>query len=70
MSGVQVRKSEQISFDLSFLIDYDQPVTDDVLKILTSFLCSSCELYRYKPRKLFYKYEYDGLMILFLLESG
>ena len=69
MQRVQVRKSEQISPDVTLTIDYDQPITkkEDVLATLTSFLGAGCELYRYKPRKLLYKYEHDDLTEYFLL---
>lgn len=69
MAQPQVRKSEQISSDLTLSIDYDQPITDrnKVLEVLTRFLGNGCEQYRYKPRKLLYKYEHDGIIEYFLL---
>ena len=69
MAKPQVRKSEQISSDLTLSIDYDQPITDrnKVLEVLTRFLGNGCEQYRYKPRKLLYKYEHDGITEYFLL---
>ena len=67
----QVSKSEQITPNLSVVLDYDQPLTssEDILGAFKSALGSECYIEKYQRTKTVYSYKHDGITEYFLAGS-
>lgn len=68
MGKKQVCKSEQISANLSMIIDYDEPLSkqSDFLNAFNLALDNKCEILKYKKSHNVYSYEENGKIHFFL----
>lgn len=67
MARKQIKKSEQISPDMSIVYDYDQPFTKrkDFLQAFSEALQVDCKCLMYENKTVYY-YEHDGICEYFL----
>ncbi|MGN0155786.1 MAG: hypothetical protein ACI39N_00925 [Lachnospiraceae bacterium] len=67
MGRAQLRKSEQISPDMSIVLDYDQPLTkrEQYLKVFSDALGETCNYEKFGNHTIYY-YEHDGIRDYFL----
>lgn len=70
MARVQLKKSEQISPNMSIVIDYDQPITKraDILKIYSEALGEKCMFEKFGGSDVFY-YTHDNKKEYFLTSA-
>ena len=69
MGRKQVSKSEQLSSNLSIVLDYDQPITQssEILSVLNKYLDKKCYIEKFNKTKNVYCYEHSGIKECFLV---